>query len=170
MDPIQNMQKQTGKKRQTRIKGQQVPWGAILQFVCMFRVFFPHVAHVFSVVNTTCKQKYHMQKKEPKNSTTIPHHNTQLQYQNRNKSERTWKNIYLTPVRLVFPNLRISWWLSWGRRQSCPWPPRRLQTSAAAPPQRRGRRRPPWRAAFGLGHKVVPSYASYKLVYSLYIT
>jgi hypothetical protein len=40
MDPIQNMQKQTGKKRQTRIKGQQVPWGAILQFVCMFRVFF----------------------------------------------------------------------------------------------------------------------------------
>ena len=47
MDPIQNMQKQRWKKRQTRIKGQQVPWGAILQFVCMFRVFFPHVAHVF---------------------------------------------------------------------------------------------------------------------------
>ena len=47
MDPIQNMQKQRWKKRQTRIKGQQVPWGAILQFVCMFRVFFFRVWHMF---------------------------------------------------------------------------------------------------------------------------
>jgi hypothetical protein len=58
--------------------------------------FFPHVAHVFSVVNISCKQKYHMQKKQPKNSTNIPHHNTQLQYQNRKKKQKEFeKNIYI---------------------------------------------------------------------------
>ena len=77
MDTFQKCQKtnlQTEEKKQSRIKGQQVPWGAILQFLCLFSYLF-RMWHMFLyAVNITCKQKYHMQREAPNNCTNIPHH------------------------------------------------------------------------------------------------